>query len=638
MNEVNPNQGKNQQFYNRRPKKSRWWVPVVIIGIVLLFIITILIVFGAVIGKVLDKESVEVKNNSVLNLKLGSSLDEYSSEGPISFLSKKYNVGYLDILNAIKIAKDDDRIKGIYIDSKSTAMGFAKAKELIDALEDFKKSGKFIYAFIETGSEMDYFKALPATKIFMPTEGILEMNGFAAVSMFYKGFLSKLGVEMYVDQHEDFKSFGESYGRTKYSDSAKKQMRELINQRYDMFTSEVSYFRGISKEKVDDILSKGVYSAQELYAYGLVDSLISENDVKDLIKMKIYGKINDNPKNPEEKLNVNYISIANYYHSDLPEIQNVAEGLKIAIINGVGGISSQKNADPFGGGEKSISSKEFIKYLKEARENKKIKAILIRIDSPGGSVIASDEIYEEIIKTKKIKPVYASMSDVAASGGYYIAMACDTIIAHPMTITGSIGVISVVPNLSGLLNKLEITVDTVATSPSAVELNTMYPFSNAQKEKLHSLTGGMYKRFVAKVADARKLSFDEAKSLAKGRVWSGVDAKRIGLVDTLGGIQTAINIVKRRIGLSPEQRVRVEVYPKPEDDFLSFLSLFDTEGESRESGLSGIMKKLGNSDYINAINSLPPDMKAQAIYLINLIEMSKDEKVLMAMPGLVPIR
>jgi protease-4 len=636
MNEYNTTGQKAQQFYNRKPKKSKWWVPIVIIGIILVFIITVLLVIGSFMGAVFDKAPVEVKNNSVLELNLGSVLDEYASEGPISFISKSHGIGFLEVLMAVKIAKDDDRIKGIYISSRSTSMGYAKAKELMDALEDFRKSGKFIYSYIETGNEADYFKALPSDKIFMPNEGLLEMNGFAASSLFYKGFLNKYGIDVLVDQHEDYKSFGESYSRTKFSDSAKKETRELINQRYDLFKNQVSYFRGMRINKIDSIIKRGIYSSQEMLENGLVDSLMSENDVKDYIKHKIYGRASDSTL-PDKEKKVNYISIANYYNSDLPEMKNVTDGARIAIINGVGAISSRKNPDPFGGGEKSIASKEFVKYLKEARENSKIKAILIRIDSPGGSVIASDEIYEEIIKTRKIKPVYASMSDVAASGGYYIAMACDTIIAHPQTITGSIGVISVIPNFSGLLSKLDITVDTIATSPSAVELNPLYQFSEANKAKLHALTGGMYKRFVSKVAEARHMTFEQTRAIAKGRVWSGTDAKRIGLVDTLGGIQTAINIVKNRLGLTPDQKIKVDIYPKPKDDFISLFSIFDNDSEENSGDYSALIRNAAskNSDFFRAYSILPATVKSQVKYMLNLMNMSEKEKVLMAMPEIL---
>ena len=242
---------------------------------------------------------------------------------------------------------------------------------------------------------------------------------------------------------------------------------------------------------------------------------------------------------------------------------------QIAIIFASGAISTP-SSNPFEN-ETIISSSAFISNLKKAVNNKKVSAIIIRINSPGGSVLVSDEIYTAILKAKEKKPIYCSMSAMAASGGYYLASACDKIIASPSTLTGSIGVISMIPNLNGLINKLGISIDTISTGPSAQDLNNMIPFSQRQKDKLHTLSKGVYFRFIEKVAKSRNKTFEETRALAKGRVWTGADAYRLGLVDTLGGLQTVIAMVKKDLGVPQEQKIRLQTYPRSEDGLNALL-------------------------------------------------------------------
>jgi protease-4 len=306
----------------------------------------------------------------------------------------------------------------------------------------------------------------------------------------------------------------------------------------------------------------------------------------------------------------------------------------IAIIYGSGAIMPDASQSPFDN-ENVITPKEFVKNLRKARQDKKVKAIILRIDSPGGSVIASDAIWQEIIETKKEKPVYASMSDVAASGGYYISVPCDTIIAHPMTITGSIGVISAIPIVSDMLKKLDITLDSINTSPSAQDLNVLYPFSEEQRQKFHKSVEGIYHRFINKVSTGRKKSFNEVRSIAKGRVWTGEDAYKIGLVDTLGGIRTAINIAKRRLGIPEYELVRIKEYPRPTDSFEKFIKSLMGDDENEDAmikssfiqKLFGVEKSLTNQFY----QAQTEIMKKQIAYLFNLFKISKNENVMIAL-------
>ncbi len=616
--------------YFVQPRRTRWWIPLLIIGIVVVLILALVLSIIGIAGSVLKKEPPVVKENSVLYLNLGKEISEAAQPSPISFMSEGSKSTFFDIVRAIRDAKDDPRIKGIYYKATGSTMGFAKMREFLEVMDDFKKSGKFIYAYIETGTEMDYLKALPADKIFMPQEGMLEMNGFGISGMFFKGLFEKIGVDFFVQQFEDFKSAGEMFSRKKFSDSARKNLRIILDQRYSTFVNYVAKYRKLESKAIISAMNRGIYSSDSLQALGFIDEMKSEQDVKEFLKEKVFGANKKDSSNLALKL----VQIDNYIKSDRSGLKDdiIDSKNQIAIIYASGSIVSGGDENPFAS-ERMIVASKYVKLIKEARENKKIKAIIIRIDSPGGSVIASDDIYNEIIKTKKIKPVYASMSDVAASGGYYVAMACDTIVAEPMTITGSIGVISMIPNISGLMNKLDISIDTLSTGPAAQDLNVMYPFSQNQRTKLAGMMEKTYRRFVEKVAKARHKSFEETRALAKGRVWSGEDAQKNGLVDLLGGLQTTINVTKKRLGISEGVKVTIREYPRKDDDLAfikKILNMIDDEEESVE--VKTLLNMNQNSSLLSLYKALPEELQVQYLYLKTLMGIGQKEQVMVASP------
>jgi len=660
MEENTPQQSKMPQYppqnYRREPRRSRWWIPVLVIGIV---IVGFFVVFGLIVsqfGSAFEKKEVDVTDNSVLYLTLDNDLPEYVKTNPfMAFSGGSSGSSFFETLRAIKAAKTDNRIKGIYIKpSPSSSVGLAKASELYDALMDFKASGKFIYAFMEVGAENQYYSIAPADSIFMPTEGIAEINGYSIASLFFKDFFEKIGIDYTVIHFEDFKSAGEMFNRTSFSDSARVQLKILLDQRLNYFVDAVSKNRKMTKEQVLSILNRGVYMADSLKNLGWVDVLASEHSVKEFLKYKVNG---DNYKFPlsinnnmnKELLDTKYDKKLKLVKPEdfLASVKNEKDEIydektQIAIINGVGAISSGSGSS--NGYE--IKSTDFIKDLKKARNNEKVKAIILRIDSPGGSVIASDEIWEEIIKTKSIKPVYASMSNVAASGGYYMAMACDTIIAHPATITGSIGVVMAIPNLSGTMGKLGITADTLSTGPAAQFLNGFYPFRKDNLDQLFNMSQGIYFRFVNRVADSRKKSFDEIRAVAKGRVWTGEDAKVHGLVDVLGGIQTSIDMAKKRLGIPVDKKVVVKFYPEPEDEFEAILKLFnlsqkdEDEDDVKSNNNLNIAKAIGldKKSILSNFSLLPKSFINQINYMIEMTELAGKEKQMYAMPYLIEIK
>lgn len=636
----------------QRKRGTGWVIPLVIIGAIVVVIFIFFAIMFASFSSMFESKEITVKDNSVLYLTLNEGLEEYTKQNPFSiFTGSRGSASFLQTLRAIEHAKTDDKIKGIYIKPGFAQIGWAKGMELQNALEDFKTSGKFIYAFIEIGAEGQYFHSLPADTIFMPNEGMLEMNGFAVTSMFFTGLFEKLGIKYHVEHFEDFKSAGDMFSKKKFTDSARHQLQVIVNQRFDNFVKAIAKNRNLEENYIRDVINRGYYTADSLHKAGFVDVLAQETTVLEFMKYRANGdeftfplsvsEESDLYTDPEYEGKLRLISPSAYASTIRPSKSEIYdENIKIAVINGVGGINSGREESPFGD-DYAIRSGDFVRHIRSAREDEKVKAIIIRIDSPGGSVIGSDEIWEEIQKTRKIKPVYASMSDVAASGGYYMAMACDTIIAHPATITGSIGVVFALPNLAGTIEKIGITVDTLSSNEAAQFLNTFYPYDETSKKKLYDMAKSIYDRFLNKVGQSRNMTYDEVRAIARGRVWTGEDALRHNLIDTLGGIQDALNIVKNRLGIPLDKRVIVRTFPEPEDEMKMLLRLFGLSDEQEELRTkTNFFSALGfNKNQYDAFYQVMPDaLKPHIKHAYNLYKMSEKENILVTMPYLLDIK
>lgn len=698
----NPNGGQSQypQYpkyppYPTERRRSRWWIPVVIICVIIFGFIAVIVGLIAAVGSSFKNKTVVIREKTVLQLKIAGTLEERSSASFFDVLLSDNNpVTYLDVLIAIKRAKDDKNIVGMYLTGGDFKAGFSKANEIRAALEDFKTSGKFIYSFIETGDERDYFLASVADSVFMPTEGLLEMNGFATTRTFLKGTLDKIGVEFYVFQFEEYKSFVEQFTRKGYSEPAKQEDRELLTNRLKTFVQAVAGTRKMDEAAVNAALARGVYTTDSLLALGFIDGLRSEGGVRDAMRDRIAngsivlntekpeqpvkkgdrkddksdtqksnakdnGKSEDKSKNrAEDKSNNNenseplgkseklhLVTLAKYVDSDSYKDaggdDKTNSNTQIALIAASGSIVSSGDSD------ENIVASALIKNIQKARENKKIKAIILRIDSPGGSVIASDAIWEEIVRTRAVKPVYASMSDVAASGGYYIAMPCDTIIAHPTTITGSIGLFLILPNASKLINNLGVSVDTVKSSPDAIPYDPALPLTDANKQRLYKQSETIYKRFVSRMAESRHKTFEDARAVAKGRVWTGVAARERGLVDTLGGLYTAIGIAKRRLGIAEGTRVTIKRYPEQKDSYQRVMERIFNDDKENENGVSlreelnQALRRKSEADMQEKIpfwTLIPESVRPQIQYLLKLSTMARTEQVLMVLPAIPDIR
>ncbi len=691
--------------YGRR-KKSRWWIPFLVFLIIIFGFFALLVGGIIALTGAMEKKSAVVRNHSVLHLRVSGSIQERSQEDFFSFLDDRDRPPALfDVLQGIRKAKFDDHIDGIFIDGGVRAGG-AKSAEIRAALEDFKQSGKFIYAYVDIGSERDYYIASVADSVFMPTEGVMEMNGFSIVSPFYKGTLDKIGVNFHIEQFEEYKSFAESYSRTNFSEPAKQELRELLNSRFDDFVRVVSASRNMSPEAVRGVLLRGVYTADSLVALGFVDGIRSKgamreyilarvnrgesskenasqarNDeaskqgdststgtgkrsVAEKVRDKVAAKVaekkaekenaennGDNDDNDDEEKtsskplkNLRLVNIARYVNSD--SYRNADDGKPTESDKAIALISASGTIVSSGDEDEQLVASAFVRELKKARESKKIKAIILRIDSPGGSAFASDEMWEEIRKTSKVKPIYASLSDVAASGGYYMAMACDTIIAHPNTITGSIGVILMLPDASAMLDKIGVSMDTVATSSSAIGYDPALKLTSADKARIHLESEKVYRRFVARVAESRKRPYEEIRGVAKGRVWMGRRASEVGLVDTLGGLSTAIAVVKRRLGVDEGTKVEIRRYPSDETNRVERLvkKYFADDDDDEDAQISfnilNALQKRMDTKMLekNAFwRVLPESVRAHLGYLLELSTIAEKERTLLALPNVPEI-
>ncbi len=633
----------NESKYSQRRyvpmarRKKRWVLPTIIIGVLLIIIIIPMIIFFSTIGsisKFTRTPNVEVKSNTVLTLELNG-FNETSMSSPFAIFGGQGNTNtFFETITSIKSAKDDPNIKGIILKEGIGNYGFGKASELLNVLNEFKKSGKFVYSYFNYGMENTYYPALASDKIYTSSMGFMELNGFGASGFFFKNFFDKIGLEYYVEHFEDFKSAGEQFSRSSFSDSAKKELRVLLSQRFTELIDTIAKYRNLDRQFVLESINRGIYSPDSMLALKFIDGVMTEQDFNKEIYKKIFGKDLSDVSDLDK---INYIDIKSYTRRDKPQGEQVAdEHKKIAIIQAQGTISSSNQNSSYRG-EEGITDGRYIEYLEKARKDKDVKAIILRIDSPGGSALASDNIWQKIREVRKEKPVYASMSDVAASGGYYIAMACDTIIAYPQTVTGSIGVITMIPNVSKLIGKIGITVDTISVGEDSQFFNGSLPFKEQDKAKFHNIVATMYYEFVSKAAECRHKSFEEMRQYAKGRVWTGEDALKIGLVDILGNWQTAIDIAKKRIGVPVDKKVIIEIYPKPKDEFEMFVDFFKHFGDNKVNNFKSTSRMLNLSKsqialYQTLFENLPSNLKTQMIYNLQVMELTKNEKNLLVLP------
>lgn len=507
-----------------------------------------------------------VKENSVLRLKLDIPITENEMEDPFEGLpipGAVSSIGLLPLKRTIEHAKSDPNIKGIYLDMSMFMAGYGVAREIRQALVDFKTSGKWIVAYSEFYTEQAYYVVSAADKVFLNPEGEIEFNGLAIEVSFFKKLFDKLDIKPQIFRVGDFKSAVEPFMLDHMSDANKLQLNELISDIYSAMLNDISASRNIELSRLREISNKMlVTNTNSALALGLVDSLYYYDQVQAELRNRLsIGKDDD----------INFVKYSKYKKSFSTYSTSKNE---IAVIVADGDIMPGRASKGL------IGSDTFAEELRKARTNDDVKAIVLRINSPGGSALASDVMWREIKLTTAVKPVIASMSDYAASGGYYLAMACDTIVAQPTTITGSIGVFSVLFDMSSFLDsKLGITFEEVKTGEIGEMVTVTRPLTSVEKAIWQKKTEDIYESFTKKAADGRGMSVEALKKIASGRVWTGAQAKQNGLVDVLGNFEDAVTLAAEKAGVSADYKMRF--YPVQKNFFQEWLMGVEENAETK---------------------------------------------------------
>jgi protease-4 len=526
------------------------------LSMVIIFIICFVIVVGAISSIDSDK-TVIVSNNSVLFLNLDQAITERTPKNPFGNLpivggEEKDGIGLNDFLKAIQKAKTDDNIKCIYLNVSSPNAGFATLREVRNALIDFKKSHKKIIAYSEVYTQGAYYLASVADKVYLNPEGALEFKGFSSELTFFKGTLEKVGVEMQVIRVGNYKSAVEPFILDKMSDYNRKQVTAYVGGLYNTFLTDIAQSRNIQKDSLYNIADNyKVQQPQDAVNFKMIDALKYKDQILEELK-GLSGRTRGE--------NIRSVTINDYAKNNT----DTGEGKdKVAVIYANGEISGGEGSD------NQIGSERISRAIRKARLDDDIKAVVIRVNSPGGSALASDVIWREIVLTKKEKPVIASFGDVAASGGYYIGCAADSIFVQPNTITGSIGVFGIIPNFQNLMtNKLGITFDGVKTGKYADIMATNRPMTAGERFIIQNELNRIYSGFVSRVADGRKKSKAYIDSIGGGHVWIGTDAVQIGLADRIGSFNDAIKAAAKKAKL---KKYKVVEYPDVIDPWKSLM-------------------------------------------------------------------
>lgn len=578
----------------------------VIVGLFVFTILGFLILLGLVgmVASSAGGEEVTVKENTVLHLDLnGRVIVERTAEDDLDLsifgnpFGQEMKAGLINLKKAIGEAKTNNNIKGIYLNTGLIVAGQASLLDLREALEDFKTSGKFIVTYDEAYSEGGYYIASVADEIYLNPLGLIEFNGFAANGIFFKGLFEKIGVKPEIFRVGEFKSAVEPFILEKNSDAARLQTQSFLDDMNEHALQDVSESRGIpydSLKKINNLML--VRKAEDAVTYGLATELLYQDQVYSKLKEKLGLEEDDDIKT------INATDLNTKVKS-----KNITSKNRIAVIIAEGEIVGGSAAGV-------ISSDRFAKEIRKARKDDNIKAIVLRVNSPGGSVVASEVIWREMAEAKKVKPVIVSMGEVAASGGYYISAPADTIVAQPNTITGSIGIFGMMFNAEELLNdKLGITTDVVATGELSDFMNPTRKMTEVERSIIQNTVEDGYETFIARVAEGRGMSPEAVKEIASGRVWTGNQAKDRGLVDVLGGLETAIEIAAYKVDAGDDYRVVYYPTKKP-----WFETIFDDLGKSVKMKI--LQNELGESfqvykqvdklkDYQGILVRMPQDLE-----------------------------
>jgi protease-4 len=557
----------------------------------------------------------------VVEITLKGSISEEPS--PVGFEGTPISDNLQDLVERIAKAKADADVKALVLRIRGLEIGWARANEIRAAIQNFRKSGKKVYAYLDEIDNKDYYVATAADEIVVPEGGWLMIKGMSAEVTFYKTLLDKLGVKADWMQVGKFKSYGEPYTRTSMSPPFREEMTELLTDTYNMLAESLAERKKISVEAAKAIIDNGPYTPSKGKEVGLIDR-VAYND-------QLIAAIGKSINSTNFKLDLKYGKVKNEVdYSGFAGLMKMMQALsgetakkpestlpKVALIYASGAINVGKSSGSSLLGESSMGSDTVVKHLKEAEADKTVKAIVLRVDSPGGSALASDLIWREVSRIEK--PIVASMGDVAASGGYYISMAAEKIYAEPGTITGSIGVTGGKFVLGGLMEKLGVTTDTITVGKNATIFSINTPFSETEKKAMQGLMDDTYKQFVSKAAEGRKVSFDTIEKLAGGRVYTGRQAKKLGLVDELGTLGDALAAARKLGGIAEGSKSELLVLPKAQGVLESLLGPLEDRDVSLKLDAMGV-------------SFVPESLRPMIRKLNGLSKLLGKEPIIMLMP------
>jgi protease-4 len=582
-------------------------------GIVAVF--ALVIVIGvAIVVSVFRKSEPAIRDNSLLTLRVAGSLPDYSPDDPF----KKYFGGPDQSLTGLvmqfKKAKVDKRIKAILLEIDMSGVGWGKAEELREAITDFRSSGKPVYAYIEFGLNKEYYIATACDKIYVPPPGELFINGLAADVMFFRGSLDKLGIYPDIYQIGKYKSAGDMFTQKQMTDAHREYVNSLLDDLYGRYVNTIAQSRKKTPDEIRALIDNAPYGAAKAKEVGLIDESAYRDDVEKQIKTQLGYKDADA-----------FTPVRGTDYRDVsPESLGLNEGERIAVIyaSGTIGSGSSQNSPS---GEQSIGSDTVSKAVSDAAADKTIKAIILRVDSPGGSGLASDIIWHAVEAANQKKPVVVSMSDVAASGGYYISAAASKIIAEPSSITGSIGVVAGKPVMRGFYDWLGISNEYVLRGKNAGMFRETEKFSDDERAKFEDwIKTTYYQDFVPKVAKGRKKDPQSIDSVGQGRVWTGAQAKDRGLVDDFGGLDKAIEVAKDLAKIPKDKGVERVILPYPQT-FLQQLLSGDNSSNTKVEQQRAIAA------------ALPEDAK-RALRYMALMDQMRNGEVMLLMPFDIRVR
>ncbi len=528
------------------------------LGFLIMSILIFFIFLGMItsIAGMMDEKETEVAENTLLHIKLNTPIIDRTSKDPFSdfdFASMEptKSIGLNDVIKNLDKASRDPNIKGIYLDLSSIQSGMATIEEVRKALMDFKKSGKFILAYSDSYSQGAYYLATTADEIFINPEGMVDFRGLSAELMFFKGTIEKLDAEMQIIRHGKYKSAVEPFMLDKMSDENREQMNAIIDGIWDEIVTAISVSRNISVADLNKAADElALWDADNALKLHFIDGIKYKDEIIADLKQKL---------SVEEDDDIKTVSLGKYTNAADPGKERPDRKNRVAVIYAIGEIISGEGSDEI------IGSDRISKAIRKARKDEKVKAIVMRVNSPGGSALASDVILREVKLAAAEKPFIVSMGNVAASGGYYIACAADKIYADPTTITGSIGVLGMIPNLEETMkNKLGITFDYVRSNENASMMTVNRPLTQYQKDVILVAIEDVYNTFVNHVAEGRDMTWEAVDAIGQGRVWVGSDALKIGLVDELGGLDKAIAHAVAEAGL---ETWTIKEYPVQKDPY-----------------------------------------------------------------------